>query len=116
VVGNGLFLEHSGAASDLLLSDLRSDKGMDWVAEKAWLTKLIVSSPTADLKYDLAVDPTGTRQPSRVAAGLDVPVGLPATGGTDSSDAASIAGWAALAAAILTVCAAMLAPRFGRGR
>jgi len=117
-VSNGLFLQHSAQATDLLLSDLRSDKGMEWVADSAWLTKLVVSSPTVDLKYDLAVDATGTKQPSRVAAGLEQPIGLPQTGSGSggSSDTLAVIGWVALTAAVLTIATVVLAPRFGRGR
>jgi hypothetical protein len=69
--GDGLFLTHSQPATDLLLSDLRSDTGMGWVPESGWLTKIQVSSSTADLQYDLAVDPSGNGTPSRADAGLD---------------------------------------------
>ncbi len=70
----GLGLLHSAPATDLLLSDLRSDEGMGWVPAKAWLTKLRIDAPAASLTYDLAVDASGTSLPSRVAAGLDLPV------------------------------------------
>ena len=116
--GDGLFLAHSAQASKLLLDDLRPDKGMSWVATSAWLTKLQVSSATSDLKYDLAVDPTGEATPSRIAAGLDLPLGLPPTGNEPiATDHASPAiGWAIIAAAILTLAVVALTPRFGRGR
>jgi hypothetical protein len=79
VNGSGLNLEYNQAASDSLLSDLRSDKGMDWVPEAAWLTKLGIDSAASDLGYDLAVDASGQGTPSRVAAGLGpiAPVGPP---------------------------------------
>ena len=70
----GLGLLHSAPATDLLLSDLRSDEGMSWIPAKAWLTKLRIDAPASSLTYDLAVDASGTGTPSRVAAGLDVPV------------------------------------------
>jgi hypothetical protein len=116
--GDGLFLEHNAEATDQLLSDLRSDAGMAWVPEEAWLTKILVSTPAEDLKYDLAVDHTGKAQPSRVAAGLDLPVGLPQTGSDSggSSDPLAVLGWAVLTAAVLTIVSVILAPRFGRGR
>ena len=50
------FLTHDQAANDLLLDDLRSDAGMGWVPDSAWLTKLEVNSSAADLHYDLAVE------------------------------------------------------------
>jgi len=68
---NGITLDHSAAASDRLLADLRSDRGMEWVPDEAWLTKVRVDASAGQLSYDLAVDPTGTHAPSRVDAGLD---------------------------------------------
>jgi hypothetical protein len=70
---NGMTLEHSAPANDLLLSDLRSDRGMDWVPTKAWLTKIGIDAQAPQLGYDLAVDATGAGSPSRVAAGLEMP-------------------------------------------
>lgn len=75
---NGLTREYSAAASNLLLSDLRSDKGMGWVPEAAWLTKVGVNASVKDLQYDLAVDADGKDAPSRVAAGFETPA-LPAS-------------------------------------
>jgi len=66
---DGLFLAHSDAATDLLLADLRSDAGMEWMPESAWLTKLQIDTPASNLKYDLAIDANGNN-PSRVDAGL----------------------------------------------
>ena len=37
-------LRHSAAATPLLLDDLRSDAGMDWVPQSAWLTELRIDS------------------------------------------------------------------------
>jgi hypothetical protein len=67
---NGMAISHSAVASDGLLSDLRSDRGMDWVPASGWLTKLTLDGPAGQFKYDLAIDPTGTTRPSLVAAGL----------------------------------------------
>jgi hypothetical protein len=69
----GLQLAHSAPATDLLLSDLRSDKGMEWVPTSAWLTKVAVGAQASELSFDLAIDASGQEAPSRVAAGLDVP-------------------------------------------
>src|SRR5436190_7134225 len=69
----GLTLAHSEKASDSLLADLRSDASGDWVPQSAWLTKLEVNSSAADLQYDLAIDTTRAHNPSRVAAGLELP-------------------------------------------
>ena len=48
----GLILDHSDAASESLLADLRSDAGMEWVPDDAWLTKVVVdaSAERAELR------------------------------------------------------------------
>jgi hypothetical protein len=69
---NGLKLVHSEPATDTLLSDLRSDRGMGWVPERAWLSKVEVDGTAGQLRYDLAVDASGQGAPSRVQAGLEV--------------------------------------------
>jgi hypothetical protein len=75
--GDGLVLDHTAPASTSLLDDLRSDRGMEWIPESAWLMKVRVDSRAADLRYDLAVDATGRGLASRVAAGLDMPQDAP---------------------------------------
>ena len=60
----GMVLERSEQASDLLLDDLRSDKGMKWVPEEGWLTYLRLQINARNLTYDLAVDATGAGTPS----------------------------------------------------
>jgi uncharacterized protein DUF2330 len=70
---NGIRLDHSAWATAQLLSDLRSDRGMEWVPSSAWLTKVAVDSSAGGLSYDLAIDATGANAPSRVAAGLELP-------------------------------------------
>jgi hypothetical protein len=70
---NGLVLAHSAAASDQLLSDLRSDRGMGWVPGNGWLTQVRIDAAASQLSFDLAVDETGSGHPSRVAAGFDLP-------------------------------------------
>ena len=67
---NGLTLTHSAAATDSLLDDLRSDKGMGWVPSHAWLSKVAIDAEAADLKLDLALDVSGAGAPSPVRAGL----------------------------------------------
>ena len=67
----GLSLVHSQPARTRLLDDLRADEGMNWVPDAGWLSQLRVASSVADLRYDLAVDASGTGAPSRLAAGLD---------------------------------------------
>lgn len=71
----GLRLLTDVPANKSLLDDLRSDAGMSWVPTSAWLTKLRVAGPASDIRYDLAIDPTGVATPSRIAAGLEAPAG-----------------------------------------
>jgi hypothetical protein len=66
----GLILDHSAAASDALLADLRSDAGMEWVPSEAWLTKVVIDASPAELTFDLAIDASGARNPSPVDAGF----------------------------------------------
>jgi hypothetical protein len=106
----GLVLEASQPASPSLLSDLRSDKGMDWLPRDGmWLTYLRVDSRAGDLTYDLAVDASGAGQPSLRAAGL--PAGPP------SSDTGMFgtALWAAIGIlALLGIAGALERRRIGR--
>ncbi|MGH2417683.1 MAG: DUF2330 domain-containing protein [Candidatus Limnocylindria bacterium] len=69
VESDGLILDHSAAASELLLADLRSDVGMEWIPDEAWLTKVVVASEAGDLDFDLAIDASGAGQPSPIDAG-----------------------------------------------
>ena len=75
-VGDGLFLDHSAAATSSLLDDLRSDAGMEWIPRSAWLSKVRIDAAAAELRYDLAIDASGQGTPSRLAAGLDL-AGIP---------------------------------------
>lgn len=68
--GPGLSLERSEAANALLLSDLRSDKGMEWVPEDMWFTYLQVEADAADLDYDLAISPDGSTLPTLADTGV----------------------------------------------
>ena len=70
---NGIRLDYSAWSTASLLSDLRSDRGMEWVPSSAWLTKVAVDSAASGLTYDLAIDPSGAGAPSRVDAGLALP-------------------------------------------
>jgi hypothetical protein len=72
-IRRGLVKTHNAQATDLLLSDLRSDEGMGWVPESAWLTKISIDARVGDLTYDLAVDADGDDSPSQVAAGFETP-------------------------------------------
>src|SRR6185312_6267373 len=69
-LGFGLIPLRSEQASDQLLADLRSDKGMEWVPPSMWLTAFRVGAQAARLQYDLAVDASGRGRRSLVAAGL----------------------------------------------
>ncbi|MGH3848404.1 MAG: DUF2330 domain-containing protein [Pseudonocardiaceae bacterium] len=66
----GMRLARQEPASESLMLDLRSDKGMEWMPEKMWLSFLRVDASPAQLDYDLAVDVSGAGTPSRIDAGL----------------------------------------------
>jgi hypothetical protein len=70
---SALRVEQSGPASESLLADLRSDRGMNWLPRNdMWLTYLRVNGEARDLNHDLAIDAAGG-QPSLVDAGLSDP-------------------------------------------
>jgi hypothetical protein len=75
--GPGIRVERSEPASGSLLSDLRSDVGMEWVPESMWLSYLEVDAPAADLVYDLAVSATPGGEPSLEAAGIGPALAVP---------------------------------------
>ncbi len=104
---NGMELQYSQTASASLLNDLRSDKGMDWVPEMAWLTKIGINAAASQLTYDLAISANG-KVPSRVAAGLEAPANptTPATN-TPSNQPLALVG-----IAILGLGAVLLIGRF----
>ena len=77
---NGMTLDNSQQASESLLADLRSDRGMEWVPDQAWLSKIALDGEASLFGYDLAIDASGARAPSRVAAGLDLPGAADPTG------------------------------------
>ena len=104
----GLILDHSAAATDLLLADLRSDVGMEWVPKAAWLTKIVIASEAGDLHYDLAIDASGAGRPSAVDAGYVASRSRPAP-------ATPVALSLALAA-IATIAVPVLMQRVGSGR
>ncbi len=66
----GTILERQEPASESLLTDLRTDKGMDWLPESMWLSYLKIAAAPSELTYDLAIDATGAGKPSAEAAGL----------------------------------------------
>jgi hypothetical protein len=72
----GLIQEVSEPASQTLLADLRSDRGMKWLPESGmWLTYIRINETAGNLKHDLAIDASGYGRPSPVAAGYPVPTG-----------------------------------------
>lgn len=75
--GTGLTLDRSERASGLLLDDLRSDVGMDWVPEDMWLSYLTLDAPAAELDYDLAVSTRPGVTPSPVDAGVPAVEAVP---------------------------------------
>ena len=70
--GPGLTLARSEPASDLLLSDLRSDVGMEWVPASMWFTYLQVSAEAGTLDYDLAISADPTTPPTIADTGVEV--------------------------------------------
>ncbi len=74
IPNSGLTLDHSAAATDALLADLRSDTGMEWIPEEAWLTKVAIDAAATELTFDLAIDASGAGRPSEVDAGF-APIG-----------------------------------------
>jgi hypothetical protein len=69
--GTGLSLERSEQANALLLSDLRSDKHMEWIPQQMYFTYLKLHTPAGNLNYDLAIADHPNALPSLRAAGVD---------------------------------------------
>ena len=67
--GEGLTLEISELADELLLEDLRSDTGMEWIPDDGWFTYLVLDTPADNVVYDLSVGVEGS-PPSFVDAGF----------------------------------------------
>ena len=66
----GYTIERQVPASEQLMTDLRSDKGMGWMPKSGMtLTHLEIGSSAPKLRYDLAIDTSGGA-PSRERAGL----------------------------------------------
>lgn len=82
--GPGLALERSEPANELLLDDLRSDVGMEWVPEDMWFTYLQVEAAAGDLDYDLAISPDDSTLPTVADTGVQAgdarPVGAVGAG------------------------------------
>jgi Uncharacterized protein conserved in bacteria (DUF2330) len=114
--GQGMRLEQSRPAGPQLLSDLRSDRGMEWLPERGmWLSYLKIDATAGALEHDLAVDSSGQGTPSLLAAGLPVHAANPIA---DAASAASSAANRLILPAALTAVAAiavlLLAPRLIR--
>ena len=75
--GPGLTLARSEAANDLLLSDLRSDVGMEWVPDEMWFTYLQVGTEAGVLDYDLAISADPATPPTITDTGVEVAEALP---------------------------------------
>jgi Uncharacterized protein conserved in bacteria (DUF2330) len=104
----GVALQQSGPASGQLLADLRADKGMGWLpAAGMWLSYLRIDSTAGELTHDLAVDTSGRRSPSPVAAGLAVPASVAGPGTPEPGPGAGRPGWWPWPAAGLAVVAAL---------
>jgi hypothetical protein len=72
---DGLTISRSEPASEFLLTDLSTDRGMQWLpTEDVWFTYLQVNEQADELTYDLAIDVSGRDAPSWVDAGLSGPV------------------------------------------
>jgi len=101
--GTGMTLRRSEAADELLLDDLRSDVGMEWVPEAMWLSFLQVDAPAAELDYDLAVSTTPGVDPDLVDTGVPSPEVRGLTfggGGSDTVPLTAGVGAATLTAAV----------------
>ena len=108
VESDGLILDHSAAATDLLLADLRSDVGMEWVPDEAWLTKVVVDLEAGDLDFDLAIDASGAGNPSAIDAGY-------APFGTDPAPRPPVALYLLLAAIVAIAVPILLSRSSGSG-
>jgi hypothetical protein len=81
---SGLRIDYDAPASESLITDLQSDKGMEWIPNRMWLTKVGIDTDPTNLRYDLAIDASGAGHPSAVDAGLVVDsLKAPTPGGLD---------------------------------
>src|SRR5688572_13139636 len=69
--GPGLTLVRSESANELLLSDLRSDVGMEWVPDEMWFTYLQVGTEARSLDYDLAISADPGTPPTITDTGVE---------------------------------------------
>jgi hypothetical protein len=75
--GPGLTIARSEQASDFLIQDLRSDKGMKWVPDDMWLTYMPLSIEAGSLDYDLAMSAHDSTLPSIADTGVEAPQARP---------------------------------------
>lgn len=106
IANSGLTLDHSAAATASLLTDLRSDTGMEWIPDAGWLTKVAIDAAAPELTFDLAIDASGAGRPSAVDAGF-APIGPTPVPG-------SPVPYLLLAAAVLVVLVPVGVDRLGR--
>jgi hypothetical protein len=100
----GMILDRQSPATSTLLTDLRTDKGMDWMPQSMWLSYLKIDALPAQLTYDLAVDATGADTPSAVAAGFEVPGPAPVPGVVSTADGGiPVLPWAVAGSVVLAV-------------
>jgi hypothetical protein len=107
--GPGLDVARSAQASDVLLADLRSDKGMEWVPDEMWLTYLQLRVDAGDLTYDLAVSTDAGRAPASVDTGAPGDAVRPI--GTDDGFEWTPLGLGAIAAAAVLAASTVLGRR-----
>jgi hypothetical protein len=69
--GPGLSIQRDERASESLLTDLRSDVGMEWVPSSMWFTYLRLDAEARDLDYDLALSAHPSQLPTLRDAGVD---------------------------------------------
>jgi hypothetical protein len=106
--GPGLNLERDERASDGVLADLRSDKGMGWVPRSMWLSYLRVNAPARQLDYDLGVSTRDGIAPSARAVGFGLPGG-PSTSTVPGGS--SVAWWWPTGAVLAALVAAVILTR-----
>ena len=103
----GLVLERSEEASELLLTDLAGDRGMEWLPTKdMWLDYIRINLPASQLDHDLVLGVDGDA-PSPVDAGIAV------AGAKVPQEPAPVWAWvgAGLVAAVVLLIDRLMAPQ-----
>jgi hypothetical protein len=101
--GEGLSIGLSEPASDLLLTDLRSDKGMEWVPEDMWLTHMPLQTSAGELDYDLSIATHDGALPSVTDTGVEAPEARPIVNSKGSSRIPLLFGGAVAIAVLLVL-------------